>query len=216
MISRPVQQDGGADEAALDTNFAADHATPARFDSDSRLASDPYLAGRAIDIKWLAALLLLAATAILMLGTVWTSLRSGLSVAMAPVFRHATTAGDSQRADRLAPVKLPRDGDVIRARIEQLADDGHGTKPFTHVIARLAHVSGDPHASETPINKGFAGSASGGTLPPEIRFGASQPEPSAQASAFVSDESLPAPAPPGVPINLTVIAKAAGAVGAER
>jgi murein DD-endopeptidase MepM/ murein hydrolase activator NlpD len=239
MILRWGKQNGDADGAPLNANFAPDQTTPPGFDSDARLASDPHLARRAVDIKWLAALLSLATVAILMLGAVGVSLHSGLSVAMAPVFRHAATSSNLQRADRLSPVKVPREGDVIRSRIEQLADDGHGTTPFTHVIVRLARASGDPHARETSIDKGaaeatisaapaavpvapdrasiaIAASAGGETLPPEIRFGASQLAPSAQASAFVSDESLSAPTLPGVPINLTVIAKAAGAIGTER
>jgi murein DD-endopeptidase MepM/ murein hydrolase activator NlpD len=61
-----------------------------------------------------------------------------------------------------------------------------------------------------------AASAAGETLPPEIRFGASQQAPSAQASAFVSEQEPESFALPGVPINLTVIAKAAGVSGPER
>jgi murein DD-endopeptidase MepM/ murein hydrolase activator NlpD len=228
MILRWGKQDGGAGGAPLNANFASDQATPPRFDSDAHLASDPRLARRAVDVRWLAALLSLAIIAILMLGAVGISLRSGLSVAMAPVFRHAATGSNLQRADRLQPVKVSRDGDVIRSRIEQLADDGHSTTPFTHVIVRLARASGDPHAREisaapaaVPValdraSIAVAASAGGETLPPEIRFGTSQLAPSAQASAFVSDESLSAPTLPGVPINLTVIAKAAGLIGTER
>jgi murein DD-endopeptidase MepM/ murein hydrolase activator NlpD len=239
MNLRWGQQDGGADGAPLNANVAFDHTSPPRFDSDARLASDPRLVRRAVDTKWLAALLSLAIVAILMLGAVGASLHSGLSVAIAPVFRHAATAGDLPRADRLPPVKVPREGDVIRSRIEQLADDGHGTKPYTHVIVRLAPASGTSHARETSIDRGVAEattsaaspvppvapdhasmavapSAAGETLPPEIRFGASQLAPLAQASAFVSDESLSAPTLPGVPINLTVIPKAAGVIGTER
>lgn len=234
MNLRWGRQDSGADGAPVNANVAFDPATPPRFDSDAGLASDPRLVRRAVDIKWLAALLSLATVAILMLGAVGASLHSGLSVAIAPVFRHAATTGDLQRADRLPPVKVPREGDVIRSRIEQLADDGHGTKPYTHVIVRLAPASGASHARETSIDKdpaeatasaappvaapdrasmAVAAPAAGETLPPEIRFGASQQAPSAQASAFVSEQ---APELPGVPINLTVIAKAAGVIGPER
>jgi murein DD-endopeptidase MepM/ murein hydrolase activator NlpD len=238
MNLRWGKQDGGADGAPLNANFTFDHTTAPGLDSDARLASDPRLLRRGVDVRWLAALLSLATVAILMLAAVGTSLHSGLSVAIAPVFRDAATAGDLQRADRLPPVKVPREGDVMRRRIEQLADDGHGTKPFTHVIVRLAPASGASHARETSIDKGPAEatisaalpvapdptsmavtSAAGQTLPPEIRFGASQLASSAQASAFVSDESLSTPESltlPGVPINLTVIAKAAGVIGTER
>ena len=233
------RQAGGADGAPLNANVAFDHAELPRFDSDARLASDPRLVRRAVDTKWLAALLSLATVAILMLGAVGASLHSGLSVAIAPVFRHAATTGNLQRADRLPPAKLPRTGDVIRSHIEQLADDGHGTKPFTHLIVRLARASGDPHARETSIDKGhaeamispappavpaapdrasiaLAASAAGETLPPEIRFGASQQAPLAQASAFVSEQAPESEALPGVPINLTVITKAAGVISTER
>jgi hypothetical protein len=153
MILRSRKQNGGADGAPLPANFAPDQTTPPGFDSDARLASDPHLVRRAVDTKWLTALLSLATIAILMLGAVGVSLRSGLSVAMAPVFRHAPTASNLQRADRLPPVKVSREGDVIRSRIEQLADDGHGTKPYTHVIVRLAPASGAAHARETSIDK---------------------------------------------------------------
>jgi murein DD-endopeptidase MepM/ murein hydrolase activator NlpD len=239
MNLRWGRQDSAADGAPANANVAPDHATPPRFDSDAGLASDPRLVRRAVDIKWLAALLSLAIVAILMLGALGASLHSGLSVATAPVFRHAATIGDLPRADRLPPVKVPREGDVIRSRIEQLADDGHGTKPYTHVMVRLAPASGASHARESSIDKGAAeatinpappvaavapgrasmaveASAAGETLPPEIRFGASQQAPSAQASAFVSEQAPEAETLPGVPINLTVIAKAAGAIGPER
>jgi murein DD-endopeptidase MepM/ murein hydrolase activator NlpD len=190
-------------------------------------------------MKWLAALLGLATAAILMLGAVWTSLGSGLSVAIAPAFQPAATGGDLPRADRLTPVERPRERDVIRTRIEQLAADGHGTKPFTHVIVRLARASRDLHAPQT--DKGHAettvsaappaapaahdrasgavaaASAPGEALPPEIRFGASRLALPEHASAFAAtDEPSPAPTPPGVPINLTVITKAASAIGTER
>ena len=143
MNLRWGKQGGGAGGAPLNANVAPDQTTPPRFDSDARLASDPHLARRAVDIRWLAALLSLATVAILMLGAVGVSLRSGLSVAIAPVFRHAATGSNLQRADRLPPVKVSREGDVIRSRIEQLADDGHSTTAFTHVIVRLARASGD-------------------------------------------------------------------------
>jgi hypothetical protein len=96
MTSRRGQHDGGADSApALNANLASGHVTHPRFDSESRLASDPRFARRAVDMKWLAALLLMAIAAILMLDAVWTSLGSGLSVAMAPaLFRRAATGGD--------------------------------------------------------------------------------------------------------------------------
>jgi len=51
MISRQVQQDGGADSApALSANDSSGHATHPRFDSDPRLASDPRFARRVVDI----------------------------------------------------------------------------------------------------------------------------------------------------------------------
>src|SRR6202035_3340903 len=143
MISRQVQQDGGANSApALNANLSSGHATHPRFDSDPRLASDPRFARRVVDMKWLAALLLMATGAILMFDAIWTSLGSGLLSAAAPVVsRPAATGHDLQRADRLIPVERPIERDVIRTRIEQLADDGHGTKSFTHVIVRLAQAS---------------------------------------------------------------------------
>jgi murein DD-endopeptidase MepM/ murein hydrolase activator NlpD len=244
MINRHVilwrrRQDGGADNAPeLNANQAFGDAPHLRFDSDPRLTSHPRFARRAVDIKWLAALLLMASAASLMLGTVWTSLGSGLSAAVAPVpFLRAEIGGDLQRADRLTPVQRPRERNVIRTRIEQLAEDGHSTKPFTYVMAHLARTSRDLHTPKIPVDNGvdetvvsaaapavpaaFApvAFATGDALPPEIRFGASRPAAAAlpaHASAYADPDVLPPTPLLGVPINLSVIAKAAGAVAAER
>ena len=243
MISRQVQQDGGGDSApALDANRSSGPATHPRFDSDPSLASDPRFARRVVDMKWLAALLLMATGAILMFDAVWTSLGSGSSGAAAPVVsRPAATGPDLQRADRLMPVERPSERDVIRTRIEQLADEGHGTKPFTHVIVKLARASRHLHTPKIPVDEGPAettlsaaapaaaaahdraptelamAAANGEALPAEIQFGASRPPSPTQASAFAAtDEPSPAPTPPGVPINLTVLAKSTSTVGADR
>lgn len=243
MISRQVQQDGRADRAPAPTaNLLPGRATRPRFYTDSRLASDPRFVRRVVDMKWLVALLLMATGAGLMLDAMWTSLGSGLLSAAAPVVaRHAATGHDLQRADRLMPVERPGESDVIRTRIEQLADDRHGTKSFTHVIVRLARASRHLHTPKIPLDGGPAGttpigaipaapaahdsalpevvvaSAGGKALPAEIRFGASRPPLPTQASAFAAtDEPSPAPTPPGVPINLTVIAKSASTAGADR
>ena len=193
-------------------------------------------------MKWLAALLLMATGAILTLEAMWMSLGSGLLVATAPVVsRPAATGGDLQRADRLTPLERPRERELIRTRIEQLADDGHGTKSFTHVIVRLARPSRHLHAPKIPVDQGPAettrsvatpaatlahdrsptavavASAGDEVLPPEIHLGASRPTLTTEASTFAAtDESSPAPTPAGVPINLTVIAKSASTIGAER
>jgi murein DD-endopeptidase MepM/ murein hydrolase activator NlpD len=243
MISRQGRQDGRADSApALNANLSSGHATYPGFDSDSGRASDPRSARRVVDMKWLAALLLMAIGAILMLDAMWTSLGSGMFGAAAPVVSpRAATGRDLQRADRLTPVDRRRERDVIRTRIEQLAEDGHGTKSFTHVMVRLARAARHRHAPKIPVDEGPAettlsvatpaapaahhraptavamASAAGDALPTEIHFGASRPPLPTHASAFAaSDELLPAPTPPGVPINLTVIAKSASIVGAER
>jgi murein DD-endopeptidase MepM/ murein hydrolase activator NlpD len=243
MISRQVQQDGGAVSApTLNANLSSGRAAHPRLDSDPCRASDPRFARRVVDMKWLAALLLMATGAILMFDAVWTSLDSGLPGATAPVVsRRLATGHDLQRADRLMPVERPSERDVIRTRIEQLADDGSGTKSFTHVTVRLARASRHLHTPEIPVDEGPAettlsaatpaapaahdpaptavavASAGDKALPTEIQFGASRPPLPTQASAFsATDEASPAPTPPGVPINLTVIAKSAGTVGPER
>jgi murein DD-endopeptidase MepM/ murein hydrolase activator NlpD len=243
MISRQVQQDGAADSApSPNANLSSGRAAHPRLDSDSCLASDPRFARRVVDMKWLAALLLMATGAILMFDAVWTSLGSGLLSAAAPVVsRRAATGHDLQRADRLMPAERPRERDVIRTRIEQLADDGHGTKSFNHVIVRLARASRHLPAPKIGVDEGLAettlsaatpaataahdraptevavASAGGAALPAEIQFGASRPPLRTQASAFAAtNESSPAPTPPGVPINLTVIAKSTSKVGADR
>jgi murein DD-endopeptidase MepM/ murein hydrolase activator NlpD len=243
MISRQLQQDAGANSApALNVNLSSGHEAHPRFDSGPCLASDPRFVRRVVDMKWLAALLLMATGAIVMLNAVWTSLGLGLLSAAAPVVsRPAATGHDLQRADRLIPVERPSRRDVIRTRIEQRADDGHGTKSFTHVFVRLAQAPHPLHTPKTPVAEGTAetiitaaipagpaaqgrapaegvvASAGGEVLPTEIHFGASRPPLPTQASAFAAtDESLPAPTPLGVPINLTVIAKSAGTAAAER
>ncbi|HEY1982134.1 MAG TPA: M23 family metallopeptidase [Xanthobacteraceae bacterium] len=200
------------------------------------LESHPRFARRAVNIKWLAALLLMAVVAILMLGAVWTSLGWGLSVATAPVlFRRATADSDMQRADRLAPVARPQERDVMLRHIEALADDAQSLTPFTYVMVRLAQVADHPPAPKTPVEERTASApglgapakhdrarttvaaafAADGTLPPEIRFGASRPALPAHATAYADDEASPAPTLPGVPINLSVIAKSASAAAAS-
>ena len=204
---------------------------------------DPRFARRAVDMKWLAAVVLMATGAILMLDAMWKSLGSGSSGATAPVVsQRAETGRDLQRADRLTPVERPGERDVISTRIEQLVDDRHGTKSFTHVMVRLARASRHLHAPKVPASEGPAqtvvsaatpaapaahdrasaaavvlASARAEALPNEIHFGSSRPPLPMHASAFAAtDESSLAPTPLGVPINLTVLAKSAGPAGAER
>jgi murein DD-endopeptidase MepM/ murein hydrolase activator NlpD len=200
-----------------------------------RLDFHPRHVRRAVNIKWLAALLLMATTAIVLLGAVWTSLGSGLSGATAPVlFRRVAADGDLQRADRLPPVAHPLARAVMRGHIEALADDAQSITPFTYVMVRLAQVADHPPAPKTPVEETTASTAgpgtpakhdrarttvaaafaADGTLPPEIRFGTSRPALPAHASAYADDEA--SPALPGVPINLSVIAKSARVAASER
>jgi murein DD-endopeptidase MepM/ murein hydrolase activator NlpD len=180
----------------------------------------------------------MAIAAIVMLGAVWTSLGWGLSVATAPVlFRLATADGDLQRADRLAPVVDRSEHALVRTSIEQLADHGHGTKPFTYVLVRLAQAFHQPPAlkipvdEETPVSAATpvapaaheraresvaAAFAADGALPPEIRFGTSRPALPARASAFADVQSSSVPTVPGVPLNLSVIVKSPSAIATER
>jgi hypothetical protein len=162
-----------------------------------RLESHPRHARYAVNVKWLAALVLMAITAIVLLGAVWTSLGSGLSGAMAPVLsRRSAEGNESPRADRLAALARPREPGVIRGDIEQLADDVEGTKAFTYVRVLLADVGGHdtlpvaagapppPGAAAPAPHANVAGAIAANTsLPPEIRFGTSRPKLPANASA---------------------------------
>jgi murein DD-endopeptidase MepM/ murein hydrolase activator NlpD len=232
MISRRMQHDGQADNTpALDVNSAPEQAVHPFLDSEFRRAFDT------LDIKWLAALLLMAAGAIIMLDAVCTSFGSGLWIASAPaLLQRAETGNELQRSDRLMPVDRAQAGDIVRTSFEQLADDGHGTKPFTHVIARLAQASHPLHALKgvdrgpgetTPTAPAPAAldrkpaavtaTSAASELPHEIRFGASRPVPPTHASAYAAtDEPAPPATTPGVPINVTLIAKATSVVDAER
>ena len=137
MILRPVLRDGKADRASPSNANIPSAPAASSFGFDFLRAFHQRLA-RVVDVRWLAALLLMATGAILMLDAVWTSLDSGLLAARAPeVYRRAASGGDLQRADRLMPVKRPGERDVIHTHIEEVADAGHGTKSFTHVMVRL-------------------------------------------------------------------------------
>jgi murein DD-endopeptidase MepM/ murein hydrolase activator NlpD len=236
MISRPVLRDGEADRA-LRPNANIPSAPPASsFGFDFLRAFHQWLA-RVVDIRWLAALLLMATGAILMFDAVWNSLDSGLLAARAPeVYRRAASGGDLQRADRLMPVKRPGERDVIHTHIEEIADAGHGTKSFTHVMVRLMPVALHLHAPAATPDQHVAAAApasasaasdrtraaftalsgASAALPTEIQFGASQQPQPTRATAFAADESSAPPAPLGVPINLSVIAKSTGTSDARR
>jgi murein DD-endopeptidase MepM/ murein hydrolase activator NlpD len=196
-----------------------------------RLESHPRHAPYAVNGKWLAALLLMATAAIVLLGAVWTSLGSGLSGAMAPVlFRRSAEGSDSPRADRLALPARPREPGMIRSDIEQLADDVQGTKAFTYVRVLLADAAGhgaplvaeserppSVAAAPSPQHANVAGAiAADASLPPEIRFGASRPALPAHATAYADDDASQVTTMPGVPINLSVVAKSASVAASER
>jgi murein DD-endopeptidase MepM/ murein hydrolase activator NlpD len=212
------------DTPGLSANHALGLAADHRFESDPH----PVSARRPIDAKWLAALLLMGTTAIVLLGMVWTSLGSGLSGAMAPVFfRRPAEGNDSPRADRLMSLARPREPGVIRSHIEQLADDVQGTKAFTYVRVLLADAAGhgaQPVAARAPGRVAHmprhanvaAAIAADASLPPEIRFGASRPPLPAHATAYADDDTSQVPTLPGVPINLSVIAKSASVAASER
>lgn len=235
MISRLLLSIGRADSAPPPRAKVSSGLATSSSDFDPRPAFDPRFAPDVVNVRWLTALLLLASGAALMLDGVWTSLSPGLLGAAAPeLYQRAATGSDLQRADRLASAEH-RDGrDLIRTRIEQLTDDGHGTKSFTHVMLRLVPASLRPQPPDFPNDERVAKktpgaaiaaaagrastqiSALSGALPAEIRFGTSLPPPPSHASSFAADETSPSPIPLGVPINLSVIAKSAGTFGAER
>jgi murein DD-endopeptidase MepM/ murein hydrolase activator NlpD len=235
MISRPVLRNGEADRAQPPNANISSASAAFSFVFDSLRALDQRLAG-VVDMRWLVALLLMAAGAILMLDGVWRSLDSGLLAARAPeVYRRAASGGDLPRADRLMPVKRPGERDVIRTHIEEVADAGHGTKSFTHVMVRLLPaalhrhapgVSPDQRISETAPGTVLTASdrtraaitalsGASAALPTEIQFGTSQQPPLTHETAFAADESPP-PTPLGVPVNLSVIVKSTGTFGGKR
>jgi murein DD-endopeptidase MepM/ murein hydrolase activator NlpD len=177
---------------------------------------------------------LMGSAATVLLGAVWTSLGAGLPDAVAPaLFRRVSPDGELQRADRLPPVERPRERNVMRSHIEQLAEDARSITPFTYVMVRLVEPAGHPPAPNVPNKEAtsdaakpvaaapqrprvVAAIAADATLPPEIRFGMSRPKLPTHISAYADDDSSPATAPPGVPINLSVVAKSPSTAAAER
>jgi murein DD-endopeptidase MepM/ murein hydrolase activator NlpD len=178
---------------------------------------DPRRDRHALSVRWLSAVLLMAAAAAaLMLATLCSTLGSRARFAMAPVWapalaRRAPGGGELRRGDRLAAASTAGADAMTRGRVEQLDDDQLGPKPFTHIVAHLAqhtapavadHDQGDVASSMLPAP----------ALPREIRFGQSQPALAAPASAYAAPDDVHPPVPFIVPpadaINLTVLEKA--------
>lgn len=227
MKSHEMQRGGPADGASLMT-LARAHASRPYFESEQRFEERQIPARRSIYVKWLTALLVMATAAFLVVGAVWTSIRSEPSVVIGPpAFDGAATEVELQRADRLTMLeRSPEIGfELIRTQLEQLGEDGKGTKAFTHLLTRLA-----PPAKSKDVGELKSGPAvppkrvattttpvGSEVLPDEIRFGVSKPESHLQLSAYAaSNEPSLRTQPDGVEINRTVIAKTTGAPSAER
>jgi murein DD-endopeptidase MepM/ murein hydrolase activator NlpD len=162
---------------------------------------------------WFTALILMsAAAAALMLGALHATLGLRSHFAAAPaLFRRAAASG-SPRKDRLASQELGPG--AVMTRLEQIDDQGLGTKPFTHIIL---------HPGETPDQvmpathelfvaraKEALSSTTARTLPPEIVNGTTRAidlPPGARAFASVQDPQVLPKSPLGEPLNLTVVTK---------
>jgi hypothetical protein len=169
----------------------------------------PHPDRRVATIRWLAAVFIMAtAAAALILGTLQTVLGSKIHLTRTPTLLRRVATGGIRRADRLASARPQGETVDIPVRIEQLDDGGLRSRPFTHVIAHLAHSLDVPLADtgqgREPIQQAQA-------LPHEIQFGTSQqPNLPALANAYAPlDDGKPAPlaALSGIPVNVTVIAK---------
>ncbi|MGO4712583.1 M23 family metallopeptidase [Bradyrhizobium sp. 2TAF24] len=175
-------------------------------DIEAALPPQPHLFGLHLNLRWLAAVLLLAAvSAALIFGTLCSVLGMRAHFAAVPSFaRRASSEGELPRGDRLAQARAPDsgkdDGTMVRTRIEQLADGELRPKPFTHLVAALADVSSGPSSEMAAV-----------TLPPVIRYGAAKPAAQPRASAYApADDGLSGRlAIPPDAINLTVLRKSA-------
>jgi murein DD-endopeptidase MepM/ murein hydrolase activator NlpD len=175
-----------------------------------QLNSDLRLSRRAVSSRWLIALFILAvASALLILGALRT-LGAHAHFAVAPALFRRAAAVVAPRSDRLALARRRSKG-ISTTRIEQLDDKGSGTKPFTHVIARLggelllpitaSNVDGHPVTKLMP--------ESGIGLPREILQGSSvAPDSSGRATAYASDVSgVDTSVIEGEAVNSSVIVK---------
>ncbi|MEW6640603.1 MAG: M23 family metallopeptidase [Pseudomonadota bacterium] len=181
-------------------------------DIEAALPPQPHLFGLHLNLRWLVAVLLLAAiSAALIFGALCSVLGARGHFASVPTFaRRALGEGELPRGDRLTQARAPEDGKtdgaMVRTRIEQLADGELRPRPFTHLVAALADLSAgqasDPGAARPPAE-------AAAVLPPVIRYGAAKPASSPRASAYApADDALSGVlAIPADAINLTVIRK---------
>lgn len=156
-----------------------------------QMDSDPRLSRRAVSARWLIALFILAvASTLLILGALRT-LGTHAHFAAAPVLFRRAPAAVARRSDRLVLARRRSKG-TSTTRVEQLDDRGSGTKPFTHVIARLGDerlplLTASNDAGHQPETKAMP--RSGRTLPREILRGSSvAPELSASTSAYAASD----------------------------
>ena len=179
---------------------------PLRLDlrSFDRAASTP-LCGR-----WIVALALLATvSSFFLLEALYALVDRHVSFAVAPALfqwdRVARAEVESLRGDRLTPNATRPGRADDRVRVEQLRSSGLGMRPFTHVVAFLAHV---PEAAPSQPQPQTAISLTDeAALPPEILNGGSRLALGEDVSAYAAAPSVRAasrePPPLGEPINVT-------------
>lgn len=161
--------------------------------------SHPRFDRRAVSRRWMTALLALAITAMLLILGALRTLGNQAHFAAAPAFFRRAPAMVAQRTDRLEMARQTHRTRTIR--VEQLDDKGLGTKPFSHLVARLGDdvplaASSSPYSTE-------ALPSSGEVLPSEILRGSppvpglpraasayAAPDDVASAAAVMQDDAL--------------------------
>ncbi|HWG05864.1 MAG TPA: M23 family metallopeptidase [Beijerinckiaceae bacterium] len=186
-----------------------------------RSAAEPFLSRRAVNIRWLLAVVLLAGTAAaLMASALYSALGDGGKLASEPVWFQPRTprlAGDpeSERGDRLSVAPAPVSPANNTARIEQLSDSGLEMLKFTRVTARLDRVppAAPPRPASPPppfvATATPAPSRADSTLPSLILSGIDKPILPAAARAYATPEDSsgwqPIARQLGAPLNVTDI-----------
>jgi murein DD-endopeptidase MepM/ murein hydrolase activator NlpD len=183
-----------------------------------RSSVEPFLSRRAVNIRWLLAIVLLATTAAtLMASALYSALGNGEDPASEPVWfqpRITKLAGDpeSERGDRLSVAPAPISSSNSRARIEQLSDSGIEMLKFTRVTARLDRapaIAPTPASPSPPLvaTATPALSSTDSSFPSLILSAARKPVLPAVASAYAApDDSSgwqPIARQLGAPLNVT-------------
>lgn len=171
---------------------------------------------RAVNARWLTALVLLAgAAATLMLGAIHITVATRARLPIAPAAPRRVVMGGARRADRLTSGGYQNKTGIIRTSIEQIDDRGHA-EAFVHIIARLAKlhdasIARDQQATDSRF-AGFQSMLPKRSLPREVLFGSSGNEASpANTSSYAApddEQRITTTSPLGDPINVTVMPKA--------